>query len=463
MFENDTNRENTTQTNENTSNRDDLSLSPSENANEVMFLLDVDVKGQGKHKYEVARNNRENYIRIFRNDKRFSNLRLNVVAGSPVIVNPNTQKRTPWLDEDDAIARAYIESVYGLTTQQKYDDAIRAFLTTRKYNPVQEAIEATKWDGQRRAEEFLIKWAGAEDTPVNRECSRLLFAGAIKRAYEPGCKFDYCIVLIGHQGGGKSTLCRWLALDDDFYTSIKTIHDQKGSEAIQGKWIVEIEELLAVLANEKAGTVKEEEAKAFISRQSEYYRRPWDRRVTDTLRTNIFIGTTNRNEFLTDPTGNRRWFPVRCNLSGYDLFDHEAECRQYIRQAYAEMLAAYRAGDPLSFAVADRKLEREIVARQKSAEVEDPWAGIVEAYVEGTLYNEAPLDKVCCLQVYEFAILGYGSGTNAKGYRSTDANQLRAYTRKIASILVDKLGWIRGNSENFGEYGKAKAFYRPGS
>lgn len=458
MFDNDTSKK--------TSSKDEskkavFDITPSENYTEVSLILDIDVKGSGKHQYEVARNSRENLIRILQNDKQFSNVRLNTVTGAPVTVDPETLKRKPWEDKDDAATRAYIESVYGIESRQKYEDAMGVFLATRAYNPVQKAIEATKWDGQKRVEEFLIRWAGAEDTPVNRECSRLLFAGAVKRAYEPGSKFDYCIVLIGSQGGGKSTLCRWLALEDDFYTSIKTIDGQKGSEAIQGKWVVEIEELLAVLANEKAGTVREEEAKAFLSRQSEYYRKPWGKRVTDTPRTNIFIGTTNRNEFLTDPTGNRRWFPVRCKLSGYDLFDREAECRAYIRQAYAEMLTAYRAGDPLSFAYADRHLEKEIVARQKSAEVEDPWVGIVEAYVEGTLYNEAPLDKVCCLQVYEFAILGYGSGTNAKGYRTTDANQLKAYTRKIGSILVDKLGWIRANSENFGEYGRQKAFKRP--
>ena len=440
---------------------DVVSLAPSGNADIVETLLETDIRGKGKNQYQVVRNCRENIIRIFQNDERFLNLRFNVVTRSPVTVNPRTGKRTPWLDEDDAITRAYMESVYGLESQQKYDDAIRAFMKTRKYNPIQRAIEATEWDGKPRVKQFLSVWMGADCDAVTEECSRLLFAGAIRRAYDPGCKFDYCVVLIGSQGGGKSTLCRWLALEDDFYTSLKTIKDQKGSEAIQGKWIVEIEELLAVLANEKSGTVAEEEAKGFLSRQSEYYRKPWDRRVTDTLRTNIFIGTTNRNEFLTDPTGNRRWFPVRCNATGYDLFDREAECKQYIRQAYAEMLAAYRRDDHLAAPVADRNLEMEIRARQQSAEVEDPWLGMIEGYVDGTQYMEAPRDRVCCLEVYENAILGYGSGSSAKGFRSTDANKLRAYTRKIGALLVDKLGWKRGNTEDFGEYGKAKAFYRP--
>lgn len=440
---------------------DVVSLAPSGNADIVATLLETDVRGRGKNQYLVARNCRENIVRILLNDERFSDLRFNVITRSPVRVNPYTWRRTPWLDEDDAITRAYIESVYGLESQQKYDDAFKAFMKTRKFNPVQHAIEATEWDGRPRVKQFLSEWMGADRDVVTEECSRLLFAGAVRRAYEPGCKFDYCVVLIGSQGGGKSTLCRWLALEDDFYASLKTIHDQKGSEGIQGKWIIEIEELLAVLANEKSGTVAEEEAKAFLSCQSEHYRKPYGRHVTDTLRTNIFIGTTNRNEFLTDPTGNRRWFPVRCKSVGYDLFDREAECKQYIRQAYAEMLAAYRNDDPLAAATADRNLEREIRARQRSAEVEDPWLGLIEAYVNGTLYQEAPRDRVCCLEVYENAILGYGSGTSAKGFRSTDANKLRSYTRKIGGLLVDKLGWIRGNTDDFGEYGRAKAFYRP--
>ena len=210
MFDNDTSRQ---ETNEKTSNRD-----------EVMGYL------QMKPDSNKPLNIRKNFLEILRHDSTFAEIRFNTIRGELERYDEKTGKRRPWTDAEDAAAKSYIEEVYKIENPSKYMDALNIYAQEVKYNPVQIEIEKTKWDGQRRAEEFLIKWAGAEDTPVNRECSRLLFAGGIRRAYEPGSKFDNIIVLIGSQGAGKSTLCRWLALDDEFYTSIKTISGRRAAK-----------------------------------------------------------------------------------------------------------------------------------------------------------------------------------------------------------------------------------------
>lgn len=430
-----------------------VQLTPSDNVEEVKELLQAKteirtVRDQDGTKHtETIRKpiaSGYNFLTILHLDRRFSDLMLNTVRGIPErVING---KRMPWTDADDADARLYIQTVYGIRNPSEYDDAMTKHLQSVQYNPVQEAIESTTWDRISRVEEFLIRWAGAEDNPVNRECSRLMFAGGIRRAYVPGCKFDYCIVLIGAQGVGKSTLCRWLALDDDFYASLKTITGQKGSEGIQGKWIVEIEELLALYANGKS-SMAEEAAKAFLSRQSEFYRLPYAKRPTDNLRTNIFVGTTNQNEFLEDPTGNRRWYPVTCRCDGIDLRQHEQECREYIRQAWAEMLAAYRSGDPLANPYTSRNLEAEIRERQRSAEVDDGWTGRIEEYLD----QEARLNKVCLDEIWYEAI----------NYGSRQRQPSSADKRRIGSILTTKLGWIRGNVDRFETYGRQKSFIRP--
>lgn len=430
-----------------------VQLTPSDNVEEVKSLLQAKTEirtvrdPDGTKHTETIRKpipSGYNFLTILHLDHRFSDLRFNMLRKKPEIVVNG--KRIQWEDANDADARLYIENVYGITSEPKYKDALLKHLQSVQYNPVQEAIESTTWDRISRVEEFLIRWAGAEDNPVNRECSRLMFAGGIRRAYEPGCKFDYCIVLIGAQGVGKSTLCRWLALDDDFYASIKTISGQKGSEGIEGKWIVEVEELLAMYSYGKS-SMTEEAVKAFLSRQAEHYRKPYARWETDTLRTNIFIGTTNQNEFLEDPTGNRRWYPVTCHSDGISLFDHEQECREYIRQAWAEMLAAYRSGDPLANPYTSRNLEAEIRRRQRSAEVDDGWTGRIEYYLD----QEAKLDKVCLDEIWYEAI-NYGN-------RQRDASV--ADKRRIGSILTTKLGWIRGNTETFGDLGRQRAWKRP--
>ena len=436
MFENDTSRQDAMQTNEKTSNRD-----------EVMGFL------QMKPDSNKPLNIRKNFLEILRHDSTFAEIRFNTIRGELERYDEKTGKRRPWTDAEDAAAKSYIEEVYKIENPSKYMDALNIYAQEVKYNPVQIEIEKTKWDGQRRAEDFLIKWAGAEDTPVNRECSRLLFAGGIRRAYEPGSKFDNIIVLIGSQGAGKSTLCRWLALDDEFYTSIKTISGQKGSEAIQGKWIIEVEELLAFLANDKSGSRMEENAKAYLSRQSEYYRKPYERRTTDTPRTCLFLGTTNRDEFLEDPTGNRRWYPVKCSMLGYDIFDREAECRAYIRQAWAEMLAAYRAGDPLANPYTSRELEAAVRAWQQTAEVHDELVGMIQDYLDREYPR--PSDMVCIPELWaEVVCMG-------NPYKRTITRQ---DSLRIGNILTSKLGWQKAGNARFDQpYGVQKAYQRPNS
>jgi predicted P-loop ATPase len=40
--------------------------------------------------------------------------------------------------------------------------------------------------------------------------------GAISRVFNPGCKFEMMLCLVGGQGAGKSTFFRLLAMNDEF-------------------------------------------------------------------------------------------------------------------------------------------------------------------------------------------------------------------------------------------------------
>ena len=386
----------------------------------------------------------DNFLKILEYDDHFRCVRFNLLRGVPE--KHRKTSVTLWDDTDDAEARTYIEANYGLFNLQKYEDAFAVFQHKREYDPIQTRIGAAVWDGKPRAEMMLIRWLGAEDTPYNRECSRLLFAGGVNRAFCPGSKFDDVIVLIGPQGGGKSTFCQWLALSPELYSSVKTIRGQKGLEAIQGKWICEIEELLATLANDQGGTKSEENAKAFLSTASDFYRKPYAKRPTDSPRHCIFIGTTNRNEFLTDKTGNRRWYPVHVTADGHWLHDHEKECREDILQAWAEMKVAYDNGDPLSLPVANAEMLDEIRQQQSDAEQDDWREGLIEDYISGK-------ERVCLLEVWQNALY-LNRAPYFPDMKRKDSNEL-------STIIVNKLGWKRGNVERFNEFGKQKSFHNP--
>lgn len=186
-----------------------ISEDVSNNRDAVYALLDKTEKKINGERKLIVSNTSQNYLTILRNDERFQNIKFNTLRGLPEKIVDG--KARQWADADDAAARTYIESCYGISNRQKYEDAFTEFQHEREYDPVQTLINGIEWDGTPRVETMLIRWLGAEDTQYNRECSRLLFAGGINRAFRPGCKNDNVIVFVGKQGGGKSTFTQWLS------------------------------------------------------------------------------------------------------------------------------------------------------------------------------------------------------------------------------------------------------------
>ena len=84
------------------------------------------------------------------------------------------------------------------------NDALVALCLTNKFDPVLDYLNALQWDGTPRLDRWLITYAGAEDTPLNREFSRIALIAAVRRVRRPGIKFDPIIVLEGPMGTNKS-------------------------------------------------------------------------------------------------------------------------------------------------------------------------------------------------------------------------------------------------------------------
>lgn len=374
----------------------------------------------------------DNFLLILRNDKEFESLRFNQLSYSPEHIVDGKLER--WQDKDDSRARFYIEQKYHIHNREKLDDALRILFAEREYHPIKQIIEAVQWDGVSRIQDLFIKWLKCEDTPYIREVTRLVFAGGIHRLYNAGCKFDDVAVLIGtHQGEGKSTFARWLAIKDEFFTEVTEIEGQKGIEAIEGAWVCEIAELLAVTKTKEVEAVK-----SYITKLVDRYRRPFDRRTTDHKRQCVFIGTTNKEQFLTDKTGNRRWYPVKVNSSGYDLHDHKEEIQADILQAWAEAKYLYDKRELQPYA--DRNLLTEIRERQEQAVEDDYRVGMIENYV-------ANKDKVCVLELWKQALDNEFSKPTRR-----ESNEL--------TLILQSLGWERGKVEHHSAFGNQLFWYR---
>lgn len=389
----------------------------------------LDYDGSGRPLVTV-----DNFLKVIEADPKFSGLKFNLLTYSPEQERGGVTEK--WTDADDAEARRYIEKAYHIHSVQKCDDAFRIVFRRHEYHPVRDLVGSFVWDGVPRIADFLHRWTKCDDTPYTREVSRLIFAGGIHRLYNPGCKFDDMPVLIGkRQGEGKSTLVRWLALRDEYFTECNEFDGQRGIEAIEGAWICEVSELLAMTK------AREQEAvKSYLTRLNDRYRMPFDKRVTDHPRQCVFIGTTNKEQFLSDKTGNRRFYPVIVQQSGYDLFDHEAEARDYIRQCWAEAKALYDAGKIPPYA--DRSLIGEIRLRQNEAVEDDFRVGLISDYL-------ATHSEVCILELWKNA-LKMGDFTKPT---KKDSNE-------IAVILQGMDGWVKAeNVKRFPDYGVQRYWY----
>lgn len=188
-------------------------------------------------------------------------------------------------------------------------DAVNAVCIANTYHPVRDYLRGLEWDREPRLETWLSTYLGAEDTPLNRAFGSLVLMAAVRRIREPGAKFDNILVLEGPQGSGKSTVIQILAGPENFSDQdILTLDAKAQMEAIEGIWIYEISELQGI------GRAETSKVKAFASRAVDRGRPAYGRFRENRPRQTIFIGTTNDDRYLRDPTGNRRFWPVRTGV-----------------------------------------------------------------------------------------------------------------------------------------------------
>lgn len=389
------------------------------------------------------------------------------------LVGSSWQVRDPtngdfWTEDKDNAIRAVIEAPktqggYGIKIPDR-DLRAAVDIVARKncFHPVREYLEKLEWDGESRVERLFIDYLGAPDDAYTRSVARLMMTAAVARVFEPGIKFDFAVILQGLQGKRKSTFISVLAkswfaeLEGDFDDPKQMV------EMMQGAWILEMPEL--------GGFVRADvrHIKAFISRRSDKVRLAYAKRAQEYHRQCIFIGSTNDDKYLKDDTGNRRFWPVVCNVDSIDTERLERE----IDRLWAEALHLYRqmraekprGGLPLYLADDDAQ---QIAARlQESARVEsadDATAGQIIAWLEkpiisGSIDDDLDADgkpayrnETCLIEIWCECL-----GNPKAAYNQQSAQMLGRAMSRVPGWSADGRLWT------FPKWGRQRVYDRGG-
>lgn len=281
-------------------------------------------------------------------------------------------------------------------------EAVDAVAARHAYHPVKEWLSTVGWDGHERLPTFFSDFCGTPLTPYSQAVARSLFVSAVARVFQPGCKVDTMVVLEGTQGIGKSKLvqalfgARWhcdITQEPgtlDFYQSLR------------GKWVGEFSELSAM------GRADQNKVKQALTQTQDTYRASYGHYARTYPRQFVFIGNTNKGEYLADETGARRYLPIECHEIDADAV---ADLRDLL---WAEAVHRFHAGEKW-WDIPDSEQE------QERRYQDDAWADYIAPWLEGKT-------RVLMSEVLSDALL-------IKIERQDRSAQTRA------GAILRKLGW----------------------
>ncbi len=283
---------------------------------------------------------------------------------------PHSRFKPRELQEHDVTAalRWFNRNRFPDATRNVLQDAMQMVARQSIISPLRHYLEALKWDGTPRIEDWLQVYCEAPSAGLTRRFGRKWLIAAVARALRPGCKADNALVLEGAQGIGKSSALKALAGEEWFFDGLRDMHGKDASASLKGKWIVELPELSALRRSDV------EAVKAFLSRTEERYRPPYGRGEVIERRRCIFAGTTNRDDYLADDTGGRRFWPVRVGQVDVKALKRDRD------QIWAEAVEALNSGESWWLSGEEEAGAAAIVADRQA---EDLWSGKVLSVAAG--------------------------------------------------------------------------------
>lgn len=290
------------------------------------------------------------------------------------------------------------------------------------YSPIRDYLNSLPDGDIGLLDGLAAKYLGTSSLLHAAQLKRTLIA-SVARALNPGCKHDTVCILKGAQGALKSTF--WSVLAGEYFSDDLLSGTEKDEILkLSQYWLIEYGEFESAYRKKEVSLLK-----AFLSRRIDSVRRPYGRDIEDVPRPSIFVGSTNRDDFLNDPTGERRFWviPVAGKIN-------IAQLKRDRDAIWAAAVTAYRNGE--QWWLTDEE-EHLLGLENEKYQQQDSWEPLLESYLVGK--NEISISTLLS------DCLGIEIG------RHDRASQMRV------TECLKRLDWQKGDRRSSG--GKRNQFW----
>lgn len=348
-------------------------------------------------------------------------MRHDAFKDSVVCCDWGSEEWRPFMDSDYTRLRIAMEH-QGLwkVGREMIRDGVHLVAQDDIFDTAIEWVEGLRWDGVERVESFWIDHFGVadDDQGYARAAAMYTWSALAGRALSPGVQADMVPILTGRQGMRKSRGVKAMA-PENFATHLN-FHEPEVERArkMRGKLVIELAELQGLKSRDA------EEILAWITRSEEHWTPKFMEMTTEYRRRFLMIATTNENDFLDNPNGERRWLPLAVGVQdGFRMVDteHLAHVRDQLWAEGRELFKAH--------GVMWHEAERLAKKEHGNWKADDGWRSAIVRWLDTRgMDGMAPRDRdfLTLLDVAEGAL-----GMPARNMKWADQ-------RRISKILRDE-------------------------
>jgi predicted P-loop ATPase len=317
-----------------------------------------------------------------------------VARGKTPWMSAASEDAKAWTDVDDIRTADWLQHQGIFVSPLTAGQATQTVAHDYEFHPVKDYLASLTWDGSPRLDTWLADHFGitpdpkmpdendhdvairhkSQQTYINAVGAKFMIS-CVARIMQPGCKVDCALIVEGSQGKRKSTAIKTLLPNPAWFTDeIAELGSKDAAMQLTGRWIIELSELESITRADVS------RVKAFLSRSTDRFRPPYGHHIVSLPRQCGFIGTVNKNEYLRDETGARRFWTVKSRTT-----INLAALARDRDQLWAEARERYNKGEPWWLETVE--LETLAAKEQAARRVQDPWEKPIRHWITGRTHT----------------------------------------------------------------------------